>query len=204
MSRVIELTTIYYPPSGEPIPERLKLSNCELPLRCPIRDRAFFSGLYGQGKLATISDALLAAQADRQNMVVIDVRIELPRDLLKARRPKLADFDQIGMLSTQHTTTEVIDDMADHIRDWMRKRGTDAGILNGIDWREPLGFLQQTDLIAKLLTEAEPWNLLPAVVYQAYVSISMTGTMVATVRRCAVKFLSAQARFSNTEIEVDI
>lgn len=205
MSQVIDLSVFHVAAPGQAIPEKLPLSHCLLPMRHPIPTPGLFSGLYGQGKLTAISDSIMSARQAGSQIAVVDIRVELPRPIIKTRRTRLEDFDETGLVSVLHTTRESIDDLARKFRKHLSKRGVSRSAINQIDWSSPAEFMEQSDIVGIVLTENKPWDQLSALVYPAYIATSPTTTMVATVKLSDVKLLDAKPRFTRgCEVQIDI
>lgn len=199
----IDLTTFFF--TKKKVPSTLKLSECGLPFKYPLADDRFFSGLYGQSKLTALSDAVLWARTHGEELVVIDVRVELPREILKSRRPTLTDFETTGMVSTQHTTREALAHLAQCYWTCLNERGLSKALQRTIDLENPATYMRFADQVPRLLTDFEPWDKLPALVYPTEITVSEPRAMVATVRRSEVVLASATARFTpGVSIEIDL
>lgn len=197
----IDLTTVVFVPEGEPLPSKIKLSGCSLPLTHPL-PKGYLTGFYGyQFKKEGLAAAYAYGRANRLQVIYIAYVVNFDLPLVKSVvSPEL--LDKTEFVSTLRIARALSDEMAAYWKEWLSKESLHFNA-NAYDWNSPTSFIgQHPNLLPKLMARPE-WKHIKLIAHPAFVGFHERPLILATLKLSKASVTSARAPL-HPDIEVTI
>lgn len=197
----IDLKTILFLPEGEPLPKRIKLSACSLPLTNPL-PKGYLTGFYGyQFKKEGLAAACAWAHKHKMQTLFIDYVVNFDLPLIKTVvSPEL--LDKTEFVSTLRISRELSNELAEYWKEWLAKELPHFKA-KAFDWMAPHSFMgKHPELVPKLLARPE-WKHIQLLAHPAYVTFSDRPLILGTLKLSKATITSPRVHL-RPEIEVTI
>lgn len=195
----VALQTVIFVSETAPLPKKIKLSDCCLPLTTPL-PKHFLTGFYGyQFKKEGLAAACAHASAKGMRPLFIDYMATFDLPLIKTQ-VSLELLDKTEFVSTQRISRELSDELAEYWKEWLKKDLARPKI-DSYNWAAPQSFIgQHPEYVPKLLARPE-WKHVRLLAHPAYVTFSDRPLILGTLDMRKATITEPQVRL-RPEIEV--
>jgi hypothetical protein len=190
----VALQAVVFLPEKAPVPRKIKLSECSLPLTTPL-PKGFLTGFYGyQFKKEGLAAACAYARANHLQTLFIDYVATFDLPLIKTQ-VSLELLDKTEFVSTQRISRELCDEMSNYWQKWLKK---DLAHFNpeSFNWDAPQSFIgRHPEYVPKLLARPE-WKHIRLLAHPAYVTFSDRPLILGTldVRKATITSIQVRLR----------